>query len=93
MNRDCVILVRKIHDAPIYFSRQGDSWFAGYFFSLFISVQPSVQKRDELIFQIRNRQFSNSLHFELFTGLPQAIAPIVCVDIYEWSVKVAPVDG
>ena len=92
-NRDCVICDCKIHHAPIYFSRQGDSWFARYFFPIFISVQPSVQKRDELIFQICKRQFSNSLHFELFTALREAIAPIVCVDIFECSVKVAPVDG
>jgi len=45
-----VICDCKIHHAPIYFSRQGDSWFARYFFPIFISVQPSVQKRDELIF-------------------------------------------
>jgi hypothetical protein len=88
MIRNC-----NFHHAPRYFSRQGDSWFGRYFFPIFLSVQPSVQNRDELIFQICKRQFSNSLRSELFTGLRQAIAPIVCVDIYEWSVKVAPVDG
>jgi hypothetical protein len=88
MIRDC-----KIHHAPIYFSRQGDSWFARYFSSIFISVQLSVQNPDELIFQIPKHQFSNSLRSAFFTGLLQATAPIVCVDIYERSVKVAPVDG
>jgi len=35
----------------------------------------------------------NGLRFYLFTGSSWRTAQIVCVDIYEWSVKVAPVDG
>jgi hypothetical protein len=57
------------------------------------AVQRNVQKPDELHSPVDNLPSASHLHFRLFTALPQAIAPIVCVDVFYFSVSVVCVDG
>ena len=56
-------------------------------------VQDSVQIESWLTRGFPKRRLYNKLPFPFFTASPLSIAPIVCVDIYECSVKVAFVDG
>jgi hypothetical protein len=66
----------------------------GVDFCLHLSnVQDSVEIESLLTSEIPNRRLYNKLPFPFFTASPLSIAPIVCVDIYECSVKVASVDG
>src|ERR1700727_2693348 len=58
-----------------------------------VRYAPFVQKRDDLPPPADKYRFSNTLHFPLFTASPAAIAPIVCVDVFRFSVKVTFVDG
>jgi hypothetical protein len=69
-------------------------WFPFKGFScLFLLCATSVQKPGELEWPVDKSVPGNHLRFLLCTGFEKAIAPKVCVDIYEWSVKVASVDG
>jgi hypothetical protein len=57
------------------------------------SVQFFVEKAVELKLQIGKNRFTNTLRFLLCTALSYSAAPIVCVDVFEDSVNVIPVDG
>jgi hypothetical protein len=48
---------------------------------------------DQLISSVDKFPHCNRLHFSLSTARMQAIAPIVCVDVFYFSVKVVCVDG
>ena len=81
-------------DALISFSRQADylilfQRFAAH--SLFVQVR--VQNPSRLMRTVDNHRLPNHLHYVFCTALQPHAAPKVCVDIYERSVKVAPVDG
>ncbi len=56
-------------------------------------MQRSVKIRSELGNEIHKYQSNNVLRLLIFTGCGAISAPIVCVDIYERSVKVGSVDG
>jgi hypothetical protein len=57
------------------------------------AVQFYVKKQSELLRQINKLLNFSTLHFVLSTACARCIAPIVCVDFYERSVKVISVDG
>jgi hypothetical protein len=83
-----------LKDALISFYRQDDYLIPFHRFAVgFRLVQGYVQKRDQMTSPVNKFQGSNYLHFALSTGLPGAIAPIVCVDVFHFSVKVNCVDG
>jgi len=63
------------------------------FFLKWGAVQVSVQIESELRWANPKTPLYNDLHFVFFTAVEEGTAPIVCVDIYECSVKVAFVDG
>jgi hypothetical protein len=88
------VLLLSLQDAPFSFLRQ-DDYLVPFqrFASSHRAVQCRVQKRDELISAVDKYRFSNALHFWLCTGLREAIAPIVCVDVFYFSVSVDCVDG
>src|ERR1035441_2225065 len=69
-------------------------WFPFICFAVRPSlVQSYVQNTAKLISSGDKFSPCNHLHFSLCTGLPQAIAPIVCVDVFQFSVSVVCVDG
>jgi hypothetical protein len=68
-------------------------WFFITLLSTAYRCAAFVQKRNYLPPPVDKYRFSNALHFPLFTALPTAVAPIVCVDVFRFSVKVSFVDG
>ena len=60
---------------------------------ILVNVQDSVQIESFVTNEIPNKRLYNKLPFPFFTAARLSVAPIVCVDIYECSVKVAFVDG
>ena len=56
-------------------------------------MQVYVQNQDGFDPSVDNFLYYMCLHFSLCTGWPSVIAPIVCVDVFYFSVKVVCVDG
>jgi hypothetical protein len=52
-----------------------------------------VQKPEQFNPPVDKDRFRNDLHLHLCTAPHVAVAPIVCVDVFAFSVKVVPVDG
>jgi hypothetical protein len=68
-------------------------WFWINIFPFAVACETFVQNPSELNLPVDNFPTRNDLHFCLCTGFQKAIAPKVCVDFCEPSVKVAFVDG
>src|SRR5579864_4104048 len=83
-----------LQDAPIWFLRQDDYLIPDHQFPVDLSlVHFCVQKREKfLVLGDKVLPYSN-LHLAFFTAWLQSVAPKVCVNFYERSVKVACVDG
>ena len=83
-----------LNDAPISFRRQDDYLIPFHHFAVDLRlVHFYVQKEDRSLVPLAKVLPYSSLHFALFTALPQALAPKVCVDDFFFSVKVVCVDG
>jgi hypothetical protein len=83
-----------LQDALIPLLRQDDYLIPFHRFAVDLKlVQFNVQKRDKFPAALDKVLPDSSLHLSLFTAWREAVAPKVCVDICERSVKVASVDG
>src|SRR5579872_609187 len=83
-----------IDDAPICFCRQDDYLIPFHSFAVYSSVVRSyVQNLTELQSCVHNFFLHSHLQFALCTASTICIAPIVCVDVFYFSVKVVCVDG
>ena len=83
-----------LQDALIPVLRQDDYLIPFHHFAVDLRlVHFYVQKADEFPAPLAKVLPYSNLHFALFTALPHALAPKVCVDDFFFSVKVICVDG